>query len=77
MKPYVVKVPPPPPPQMATIAGPDQKLSQVVDQFVQQLEDDFAAPQQSRFQEYMPTCKKGVQDMEEVCADCQSGPLVH
>lgn len=51
---------------MAQIAGTDQKLSQFVDQFIQQLEDDFAAPQQSRFQEYMPSCKKGVQEMEEV-----------
>ncbi len=58
---------------MAQISGPDHKLSPFVDEFIKQLEDDFAAPQQSRFQEYMPNCKKGVQEMEDVRNSCPAG----
>ena len=48
---------------MAQISGPQ---IQFVDEFIRQLEDDFATPAQSHFQEYMQSCKKGVQGMEEV-----------
>ena len=49
-----------------TTIGPDKQLSMLVDTFLKELEDDFQAPAQSKFQDYMPKCKKGVQMMEEV-----------
>ena len=50
---------------MATI-GPDKQLSQCVDDFIKELEDDFQSPAVSKFQDYIPRCRKGVQFMEEV-----------
>jgi len=49
---------------MATI-GPDKQLSQCVDDFIKELEDDFQSPAVSKFQDYIPRCRKGVQFMEE------------
>ena len=51
-----------------TTIGPDKQLSQFVDTFLKELEDDFQAPALSKFQDYMPKCRKGVQMMEEVSA---------
>lgn len=52
--------------QMATFS-PDNKLEQFVEVFIKEIEDDFQAPAQSKFQNYMSQCRKGVQSMEEVC----------
>ena len=46
--------------------GPDKKLSEFVDMFIKELEDDMQAPAQSKFQDYIPRCRKDVQLMEEV-----------
>lgn len=51
---------------MATTIGPDKQLSQCVDEFLKELEGDFQSPAVSKFQDYMPRCRKGVQSMEEV-----------
>ena len=54
----------------AAMAGfvPDkQQHSQSTEQFLREIEDDFAAPSSSRFQEYIPKCRKNIQSMEEVC----------
>ncbi len=46
--------------------GPDSKLSQCVDNFIKEVEDDFSAPHQSSFQNYMQKVKRDLQEMEEV-----------
>ena len=51
---------------MATTIGPDKQLSQGVDEFLKELDGDFQSPAVSKFQDYMPRCRKGVQLMEEV-----------
>ena len=45
---------------------PDQNLSTFVENFVAELEDDFQCPSLSKFQDYMPKCRAGLQAMEEV-----------
>ena len=51
---------------MAMNLGPDSKLSQCVDNFITEVEDDFSAPHQSSFQNYMQKVKRDLQEMEEV-----------
>ena len=58
-----------------TTIGPDKQLSQLVDMFLKELEDDFQVPAQSKFQDYMPKCKKGVQMMEEVRGPGKISPV--
>lgn len=48
-----------------TSFGSEFKFSQLVNEFLKELEDDLAAPGQSKFQDYMPKCRKGMQAMEE------------
>lgn len=50
---------------MATNLVVDSKLSQGVDAFINEVDDDFKAPHQSTFQDYMPKVKRDVQSMEE------------
>lgn len=50
---------------MATFLSPNQKSAQCVEQFVTQLEEDFSSPGATKFQDYMPTARKGVQGLEE------------
>lgn len=50
--------------------GADSKLSQCVDSFIKEVEDDFSAPHQSSFQNYMQKVKRDVQEMEEVHLNC-------
>ena len=46
---------------------PDKKeQSQSIEQFLREIEDDFGAPNHSKFQDYIPKCRKNVQSMEEV-----------
>ena len=45
---------------------PNQNLSTFVQNFVEELEDDFQSPTGSKFQDYMPKCRDGLQTMEEV-----------
>jgi len=59
---------------MATI-GPDKQLSQCVDDFIKELEDDFQSPAVSKFQDYIPRCRKGVQFMEEVSERGVASPI--
>ena len=49
-----------------TSFGPEFKLPSFVNEFLKELDDDLVAPGQSKFQEYMPKCRKGMQAMEEV-----------
>ena len=51
---------------MATVFGPGQTFSQFRDEFMKELEDDFQGPGSSKFQNYMPHCRAGMQQMEEV-----------
>lgn len=51
---------------MAVNLGADSKLSQFVDAYIREIEDDFSAPQQSKFQDFMPKVKRDIQSMEEV-----------
>ena len=51
---------------MAVNLGADSKLSQCVDAYIHEIEDDFSAPQQSSFQDFMPKVKRDIQSMEEV-----------
>lgn len=51
---------------MAIPVFPDQKLSSFIQKFNEQLEEDFQSPTVSKFQDYMPNCKAGLQSMEEV-----------
>ena len=55
-------------PAMAIPVFPDQNLSSFVKGFIQQLEEDFQSPSISKFQDYMPKCRAGLQTMEEVSA---------
>eukprot|EP00731_Ephydatia_muelleri_P010938 Em0005g1524a len=48
-----------------TSFGPEFKLPSFVNEFLKELDDDLVAPGQSKFQEYMPKCRKGMQAMEE------------
>ena len=50
---------------MANIAP---SFGSVVNDFLQELEDDFHMPQQSRFQDHMHKFKKNIHSMEEVRA---------
>lgn len=51
---------------MALPVFPDQNLSTFIQNFVGELEDDFQSPTVSKFQDYMPKCRAGIQAMEEV-----------
>ena len=51
-----------------TSFGSEFKFAQLVNEFLKELEDDVAAPGQSKFQDYMPKCRKGMQAMEDVRA---------
>lgn len=51
---------------MALPVFPDQNLSKFIENFVEQLEEDFQSPGVSKFQDYMPKCRGGLQAMEEV-----------
>lgn len=51
---------------MAVNLGPDSKITQCLDAFIREIEDDFSAPQQSSFQSFMPKVKRDIQSMEEV-----------
>lgn len=51
---------------MAVNLGTDSKLSQCVDAYIREIEDDFTAPQQSKFQDFMPKVKRDIQSLEEV-----------
>lgn len=54
---------------MAIPVFPDQNLSSFIQSFIVQLEEDFQSPTVSRFQDYMPRCRAGLQSMEEVRRD--------
>ena len=51
---------------MAMPVFPDQNLSNFIQDFISELEEDFQSPTISRFQDYMPKCRAGLQSMEEV-----------
>lgn len=51
---------------MAIPVFPDQNLSSFVQNFTEQLDEDFQSPSVSKFQDYMPRCRAGLQSMEEV-----------
>lgn len=51
---------------LADIVGPDQKLSHFINQFIKEVDDDFLSPTVSKFQDYMPDCRVGLQGMENV-----------
>ncbi len=51
---------------MAIPVFPDQNLSSFVQSFAEQLEEDFQSPTVSKFQDYVPRCRAGLQAMEEV-----------
>lgn len=51
---------------MAIPVFPDQNLSSFVQNFTEQLDEDFQSPTVSKFQDYMPRCRAGLQSMEEV-----------
>ncbi len=53
---------------MAIPVFPDQNLSTFIKGFIVQLEEDFQSPGVSKFQDYMPKCRAGLQTMEEVSA---------
>ena len=53
---------------MATFVPDKQQLSQHIEQFLREIEDDFGAPSNAKFQDYIPKCRKSVQSMEEVGA---------
>ena len=57
---------------MAIPVFPDQNLSVFIKNFIEQLEDDFQSPSVSKFQDYMPKCRAGLQTMEEVRERCNS-----
>lgn len=57
---------------MAIPVFPDQNLSTFIKDFIEQLEEDFQSPGVSRFQDYMPKCRAGLQTMEEVSASCRN-----
>ena len=44
-------------------------LSIFIQNFIAELEDDFQSPTVSKFQDYMPKCRAGLQAMEEVCSE--------
>ena len=46
--------------------GPDEKIAGYIDIFLRELDDDFQAPGQSHFQDYMAKLRRDVQNMEEV-----------
>lgn len=50
---------------MAIPVFPDQNLSSFVQSFAEQLEEDFQSPTVSKFQDYVPRCRAGLQAMEE------------
>ena len=49
-----------------TSFGSEFKFAQLVNEFLKELDDDLVAPGQSKFQDYMPKCRKGMQAMEDV-----------
>jgi hypothetical protein len=51
---------------MALPVFPDQNLSNFIRSFTEQLDEDFQSPSVSKFQDYMPRCRAGLQSMEEV-----------
>lgn len=51
---------------MAAFVPDKQQLSQSIEQFLKEIDDDFSAPNNSKFQDYVPKCRKNVQAMEEV-----------
>ena len=51
---------------MAAFVPDKQLLSQHIEQFLREIEDDFGSPTNSKFQDYIPKCRKNVQSMEEV-----------
>ncbi len=51
---------------MAIPVFPDHNLSSFIQDFISELEDDFESPTMSKFQDYMPKCRAGLQAMEEV-----------
>ena len=51
---------------MALPIFPDQNLSSFIKGFIAELEEDFQSPSISKFQDYMPRCRAGLQQMEEV-----------
>ena len=51
---------------MAMPVFPDQNLSSFIEDFIKELEEDFQSPTISKFQDYMPKCRAGLQAMEEV-----------
>ena len=59
---------------MALPVFPDQNLSSFIKSFTEELEEDFQSPSVSKFQDYMPRCRAGLQQMEEVSFS-SNGPL--
>ena len=51
---------------MALPVFPDQNLASFIQNFTEQLDEDFQSPTVSKFQDYMPRCRAGLQSMEEV-----------
>ena len=51
---------------MAIPVFPDQNLASFIQSFTEQLDEDFQSPTISKFQDYMPRCRAGLQAMEEV-----------
>lgn len=51
---------------MSAFVPDRQQLSQSIEQFLKEVEDDFSGPSNSKFQDYIPRCRKNVQAMEEV-----------
>lgn len=51
---------------MAVFVTDKLQQSQSIEQFLKEVEDDFASPGNSKFQDYIPKTRKNVQSMEEV-----------
>lgn len=57
---------------MAVFVTDKLQHSHSIEQFLKEIEDDFGAPGNSKFQDYIPKSRKNVQSMEEVKAMYQT-----
>ena len=62
------------PPSMAAFVPDKQQLSQSIEQFLKEIDDDFGAPNNSKFQDFIPKSRKHVQTMEDVSPVTHAGP---
>lgn len=53
---------------MAAFVPDKQQLSQSIEQFLKEIDDDFGAPNNSKFQDFIPKSRKHVQTMEDSLA---------